>query len=180
MLLTVEPPDASLSQRDNSSEVRVWLEADRRSSEAASEQLSQAPSSKWMRELWASAASKGSWASVPDRILAAVEQGSELQQRDLEFLARTSGVLDVGAAAAATRTLGLLVDERPSLVRRISVFLESGLRHKAGAVRASAAEALWLARASSSVEAMRRAAAVEKLPDVRAYIFHAAQLLAKS
>jgi hypothetical protein len=180
MLLTVEPPDASLSQRDNSAEVRAWLDADRRSSDAATEQISQMPSSKWMRELWAAAAFSGGWDLVADRIADAVAQGCDIQQRDLEFLARTSGELDAGVAAAAIRTLGLLVDEHPSLVHRISIFLESGLRHSSGTVRASAAEAIWLARSSSSVEFIRKAAAVEKVPSVRAYMLHAAELLAKS
>ncbi len=179
MWLTVEPPDQRLSQRDNSAEVRGWSEADRRQLDAASEQLSTLPSTRWLRDLWSTAvtgASQG-FAVLPEEIVEACSRGEGLSERDLAFLVRVTTQKEIAPAIAALRTLGLLAETYPFLLGSITVYLERGLTHEFAQVRAAAAEALWAAGASQSASIIRAAAATEATPDAREHMLHAARLL---
>jgi hypothetical protein len=93
------------------------------------------------------------------------------------FLVQTAGGHALDSAAAATRTLGLLVDAQPGLAQEIIPVLERGLKHTDPVIRAASGEAIWIADGRGSVQAIREAAAREQDPRVRDYLLHAAQLL---
>lgn len=180
MWLTVEPPDQRLSQRDNSAEVRQWREVDRRELDTATVQLQKLPPTKWLRKIWSAAVTgtdQPSWAFLPEEVLEACSRGEELSGLDVAFLVRVTSESDAPAAVAAMRTLGLLGEAHPYLLTAIAAFLEKGLAHGYGVVRAAAAEALWAANASSSAPAIREVARNEAARDIKEYMLHAANLL---
>lgn len=179
MWLTVEPPDQRLSQRDNSTEVRGWNEADRRELDAASEQLRTLPATRWLRDLWSAAVlgSSQGLAALPEEIVEACLRGEELSGRDLAFLIRVTTQKEIAPPIAALRTLGLLAESNPLFLSAIAVHLERALTHDCAPVRAAAAEALWAAGSSPSAPTIRAAAAKETITDVRDYMLHAARLL---
>jgi hypothetical protein len=88
-----------------------------------------------------------------------------------------AGSQDLHSAAAATRTLGLLIDAQPGLEQEIIAVLERGLKHANPALRTASAEAIWIANARGSAGAIRDAAAKELDARVKDYLLHAAQLL---
>jgi hypothetical protein len=180
MWLTAEPPDLTVYQFDNIAEIRPWLDAEKRAEEAASVQLQDLPPTRWLRELWTAARvrprGKG-WDCLPDDIIESWGRGERLDERDVAFLVQTAGGHTLDAAAAATRTLGLLVDAQPGLAQEIIPVLERGLRHANPVIRGASGEAIWIADGRSSVQVIREAAAREQNARVRDYLLHAAQLL---
>lgn len=177
---TAEPPDLSVYQRDNIAEIRFWLKAEERADDAASLCLQVLPPTKWLREIWTTAQqSPGErrWASLPDDIIDAWGRGEDLAEGDVGFLVQIAGGQDLQPAAAATRTLGLLIDAQPGLEQEIIGVLERGLRHTNPAIRAASAEAIWIANAKASANVIREAAAKELDARVKDYLLHAAQLL---
>jgi hypothetical protein len=177
---TAEPPDLSVYQRDNIAEIRPWLKADQRAEDAASLCLQVLPPTKWLREIWTSAQqvpAKRLWASLPDDIIDAWGRGEDLAEGDVGFLVQIAGGQDLQPAAAATRTLGLLIDAQPRLERELIGVLERGLKHTNAGIRAASAEAIWIANARASASAIRDAASKELDARVKEYLLHAAQLL---
>jgi hypothetical protein len=179
-VLTVEQPDLSVYQRDHGAEIRLWQKAEERAEQAASLQLQGLPSTKWFRDLWATAERTPTdrvWSMLPDEIVDAWSRGERLGRDDIAFLARAAGSGDVQPAVAAVRTLGLLVDAQPALENLLVPLLERRLKDRQAAVRVAAAEAIWIANASGSAAAILDAASEESIANVRDYMLHAARLL---
>ncbi|HKY36517.1 MAG TPA: hypothetical protein VJN18_11295 [Polyangiaceae bacterium] len=169
-------------QLDNIAEIRSWLKADAQAEDAASRCLQILPPTKWLRDLWTATQRspvERQWASLPDDIVDAWSRGEDLAPGDVAFLVQVAGGENLPPAAAATRTLGLLIDAQPGLEGELIAVLERGLKHTNPAIRAASAEAIWIANAKASAPVIRDAAAKERDERVKDYLLHAAQLLSK-